>query len=229
LFQIVIHGSVVLDDFRPYKGDIDHTVISHRDLSDDEIEQLFALHDGYRSNRELLMHQLEGTYYSSAFIADLQTPFVGCYIGTGRRGWRKTTTLCNSLIDLKLMREKGWALPGSVPAIYNPNSQEILEEQVREFRQIQESSMRMVESEFGRWMALVHWCARTLYFRRFGQIVSKRDACLWCQREEKVQGFLELYRMAQESRYPYGSETLSRALAEAARQMIAATGRSLRQ
>jgi hypothetical protein len=42
------------------------------------------------------LHQLEGTYYPKGFLSHLAPPFVGCYIGTSRGGWRTITTLQNS-------------------------------------------------------------------------------------------------------------------------------------
>ena len=64
--DIVIHGSVALNDFTPHRGDIDFIVILKEDMTKREIDEI-RLHDMYRSIDSnidgSLECQLEGTYY----------------------------------------------------------------------------------------------------------------------------------------------------------------------
>ena len=78
LFEIIIHGSYALNDFRPGLGDLDYMVVTNENLDNSTNSRLFELHDRYRSERELLLHQLEGTFYPKHFLRELSLPFVGC-------------------------------------------------------------------------------------------------------------------------------------------------------
>ena len=129
LYEIIIHGSYALGDFTPHKGDLDYTVLTKTDIDPSHIDRLSALHDRYRQVRELVLYQLEGTFYPKYVLRDISSTFCGCYIGTGRKGWRSITTFQNSLIDLKTMQEKGIRLLGNPVEFYSPTSAEITEEQ----------------------------------------------------------------------------------------------------
>ncbi|MFH1706324.1 MAG: hypothetical protein ABIF71_00155 [Planctomycetota bacterium] len=121
LCEIVIHGSYALGDFTPFKGDLDYTVVTVHDLGDAAMAALFDLHDGYRREKQLLLHQLEGTTYPRGVLADPARPCVGCYIGTGRAGWRTITAFTNSLIDLRIMAESGIRVLGGPLDIFRPS------------------------------------------------------------------------------------------------------------
>jgi hypothetical protein len=128
LYEIVIHGSYALGDFVPFKGDLDDTVLTTEDLVDTSILKLLALHDRYRQERQLLLHQLEGTFYPWRVLAGPAEPFVGCYVGTSRAGWRKITTFQNSWIDLRVMEESGIRLIGNQLSFFHPSPSEVVAE-----------------------------------------------------------------------------------------------------
>ncbi|MEW6524653.1 MAG: hypothetical protein AB1445_14090 [Bacillota bacterium] len=131
LYEILIHGSYVLGNFAPHRGDLDYVILTHTDLSDQDIEELFVLHDAYRAQEELLLYQLEGTTYPKHVLAHPGLSFTGCYIGTGRQGWQKLSTFQNSLMDLKVMSACGLRLLGTAAVVYSPGEPELLQEQWR--------------------------------------------------------------------------------------------------
>ena len=53
LFEIIIHGSYVLGDFKANLGDLDYMVITNTRLDEETNSKLFDLHDKYRSERYL--------------------------------------------------------------------------------------------------------------------------------------------------------------------------------
>jgi hypothetical protein len=208
LFEIIIHGSYALGDFRPHHGDLDYLVVTNDDLHAPEIDRLFALHDRYRSNALPLLDQLEGTYYPKAFLETLDPAFVGCYIGTGRKGWRMITTLQNSYFDLKIIGEYGVRLLGADFRLYQPTPADIRQEQRSDLDKFLTGIGQAERWEFGRWISLIHWCARTIIYIRTGRITSKGESCRLCGKDPGLKGFWELFRMAEQLRYPYREEIM---------------------
>ena len=209
LFEIIIHGSYVLDDFRPNLGDLDYMVVTNENLDDSMNTRLFELHDRYRSERKLLLHQLEGTFYPKHFLKKLSLPFTGCYIGTRRTGWRKISSFQNSFIDLRLINDHGMYLFGENPKIYNPVDSQIQKEHISDLDPFVTSAATAKSRGIGLWMAIVHWCSRTIFYHSTGRIVSKTEACRWCAERPDLEPFRELFKIAESRRYPYGEEAVS--------------------
>jgi hypothetical protein len=206
LHEIIIHGSYALGDFRPNRGDLDYIVVTEHDLDTSTNNEIFNLHDNYRANRELLLHQLEGTFYPRAILSHLDLPFVGCYIGTGRSGWRTITTFQNSYIDLRVIEKKGIFLLGSCVPVYRPTEDEIRTEMKTDHCRLVRTATDRAIDGIGFWCAIVHWCARTICYLKTGLLASKADACRWCKDSENLGEFGELFDMAENRRYPYGDE-----------------------
>lgn len=208
LADVVIHGSYALGDFRPGCGDLDYMVVTHRDLDERTNSELFALHDQYRSEKRLLLHQLEGTFFPTRVALDPSTPFVGCYIGTTRRGWRTVTTFQNSFIELEVVRQRGRHLLAPPVAFYAPDTCQIIGERTADHRELTSATQQARCPTPGLWISAVHWCARTICYLDTGEITSKGTACQRCQDCPGLHQFVRLFRMAQDRRYPYGYEPL---------------------
>ncbi|MCK5133086.1 MAG: hypothetical protein KAR40_13145 [Candidatus Sabulitectum sp.] len=209
LFEIIIHGSYVLDDFRPNLGDLDYMVVTNENLDEAMNTRLFELHDQYRSERMLLLHQLEGTFYPKHFLRELSLPFTGCYIGTSQTGWRTITSFQNSFMDLRLINEHGMYLLGKNPKIYNPVDSQILKEQISGLDAFVTSAATAKSRGIGLWMVIVHWCSRTIFYHSTGRIGSKTEACRWCAERPELEPFRGLFKNAESRRYPFGEEVLS--------------------
>lgn len=209
LFEIIIHGSFVLNDFQPGKGDLDYMVITNENLDDLVNSRLFELHDKYRTEKHLFLHQLEGTFYPKHFLKKLSSPFTGCYIGTGRTGWRTTSSFQNSFMDLRLINEHGMYLLGKNPKIYNPLNFEILEEQLSDLETFITSAKTVRNVGIGIWITIVHWCSRTILYSSTGRIGSKTEACRWCAKRPELEPFRDVFKNAECRRYPYGEEVVS--------------------
>lgn len=209
LFEIIIHGSFALDDFRPNLGDLDYMVVTNENLGDSMNARLFELHDHYRSKRKLLLHQLEGTFYPMHFLVELSFPFTGCYIGTSRTGWRKISSFQNSFMDLRVINEHGIHLFGKNPKIYNPVDSQILKEQISGLDAFVTSAATAKSRGIGLWMAIIHWCSRTIFYHSTGRIASKTEACHWCAERPEMELFREVFKNAECRRYPYGEEAVS--------------------
>lgn len=203
LCEIVIHGSYALGDFRANFGDLDYITVTNRSLDEDAISRVFELHDEYRSRRSLLLHQLEGAFYPERFLKDLEGQFTGCYIGTGRKGWKTITTLQNSYMDLRLVNERGIMLLERNPQIYNPGESEILEEQKSDLNAFKDSVMQSNDPGIGLWISIIHWCSRTLFYRANRKIGSKTKACHWCIQQPELEGYTGLFNAAEPLRSPY--------------------------
>ena len=206
LHEIIIHGSYALGDFRSNQGDLDYIVVTKHDLETATNNELFNLHDDYRANRELLLHQLEGTFYPKEMLSDLDLPFVGCYIGTGRSGWRTITTFQNSYIDLRVIDEKGIFLLESGVPVYRPTEAEIRTEMKADHDRLIRTTRDRTIYGIGFWCAIVHWSTRTICYLKTGSLTSKAEACRWCKDNGELLEFGELFVKAENRRYPYGDE-----------------------
>ncbi len=209
LFEVIIFGSYVLDDFHPGKGDLDYMVVTNEDLDSKTNSRLFELHDNYRLEKKLYLHQLEGTFYSKDFLKNLTSPFTGCYIGTTRSGWRTISSFQNSFMDLKLINENGIYLLGNNPSIYNPADSHILKEQIRDLDNFFTSAATAKTTGPGLWITIIQWCSRTIFFYSTGRIASKTEACHWCAERPELEPFREQFKNAAGKRYPFGEEVLS--------------------
>ncbi len=209
LLDIIIFGSVALHDFQQGKGDIDYFVITQNDLNEDINRSLFHLHDVYRSERNLLLYQLEGTFYPQNAVKDINNPFVGCYIGTTRRNWRTISSFQNSLMDLEIVNKHGIHLLNKMVEIYNPSKYEMHKEQLRNCEKQIDHIKTIQNNEFGFFISIIHWCARTIYYYKNDKITSKREACAWCKQSLELENYRDLFILAEDRRYPYKVETLN--------------------
>ena len=203
LFEIIIYGSYVLGDFRANLGDLDYMVVANRNLDEETTSRLFELHEKYRSERSLLLHQLEGAFYPEHFLKKLEGQFTGCYIGTSRKGWKAITSLRNSFMDLRLIKEHGIRLLDRNPQIYNPGESEILKEQRSDLKVFRNSAMHTRDARIGLWISIIHWCSRTLLFRANQKIGSKTESCLWCSQQPELEEFRSWFREVKCLRPPY--------------------------
>lgn len=64
------------------------------------------------------------------------------------------------------------------------------------------------QSDLRFWMSLVHWSARTLFFRAKGVIGSKTQACQWCTEQAELDEFQAIFNFAKSQRFPYENVTL---------------------
>ncbi|HET6487620.1 MAG TPA: nucleotidyltransferase domain-containing protein [Spirochaetia bacterium] len=227
LLEVIIHGSVVLGDFRPGRGDIDYVVITKDDLDEEVNQEIFRIHDRYRGSKELLLYQLEGPFYPRRAVMDLGSAFMGCYIGTTRRYWRAITSFQNSLMDLAIIDRYGRRMLGTATPLYRPSSEEIHAEQVKDCGKLAASMQGREAPSMADFVSTIHWCARTIHYLRGGQIVSKGTACRWCHESPELDSFGELFEYAQERRYPYEPRSADPAMVGACRALLDKVGRLL--
>lgn len=201
LFEIIIHGSYVLDDFQAYQGDIDFLVLTLDNLDDETAEKLIGLHTVYRKTGQLLLHQLEGTYYPKSFMRNPEGTLSGLYIGT--TGMKPITFRKTSYMDLRLIHTKGLMLLGNQAITFDPSEADLIEEQKADYRGFCKTIENSTSIDFGFWISLIHWCARTYFYRAKGKIGSKTEACQWCSRQPTLADFKRLFNIAESSRYPY--------------------------
>lgn len=209
LFEIIIHGSYVLGDFRANLGDLDYLIVTNRNLDEETTSNLFELHERYRSKRHLLLHQLEGTFYPKHFLKALRRQFTGCYIGTSRKGWKTITTFQNSYMDLRQINEHGIKLLGENLQIYNPSETEILEEQKSDLKAFKDSAIQSNDANIQLWVSTIHWCSRTLFYRANRRIGSKTDACRWCVKQPELEAFKSSFHEVESIRSPYKETRIS--------------------
>ncbi len=203
LFDIIIHGSYALDDFQPGKGDLDYMVVTNENLDDAINTRLFELHDKYRIEKHLLLHQLEGAFYPKHLLRELSLPFTGCYIGTTRKGWRTIHTFRNSFIDLKLIKEHGIHLLGRDVEFYSPSEAEIIREFAESINSFILCSKTDQNRETEMWISCIHLCARIVFYLSEGRMASKTEACRWCISSTELKRFSAVFKFAENLRYPY--------------------------
>lgn len=201
LFEIIIHGSYVLHDFRANLGDLDFIVLTNDSLDEQMNKNVFRLHEKYRSEKSLLLHQLEGTYYPKSYLMNLNGQFLGCYIGTSRL--KSITTFQNSFMDLRLVNQHGLMLLGNTCDIYNPSESELLNEQKTDCLAYRNTISRNCQSDIGLWISLIHWSTRTLFYLSNVEIESKTKTSQWCAEQSDLEEFQDLFNYAKKLRFPY--------------------------
>jgi len=201
LFEIIIHGSYVLGDFQANQGDIDFLVLTHDNFDKETAANLIGLHKGYRKSGQLLLHQLEGTYYPKTFMLNPEEALSGLYIGT--TGMKPINSRKNSYMDLRLINTKGLMLLGNQAETFNPSEADLIEEQKKDSQGFRKTIQNSTSIDFGFWISMIHWCARTYFFRAKGKIGSKTEACQWCARQPALADFKQLFNLAESLRYPY--------------------------
>lgn len=201
LFEIIIHGSYVLDDFRANLGDLDFIVLTNANLDEESNKNLSSLHEKYRSEKALLLHQLEGTYYPKSFMENPENPLFGLYIGTSKM--KSITSRQNSFMDLRLVNQHGLKLLGTNCNTYNPIETEMLTEQESDSMAFKQTISQTNSLDIGFWISLILWSARTLFYRANRIIGSKTEACQWCLEQSELEEYHELFDYAEKLRYPY--------------------------
>ncbi|MBD3278732.1 MAG: hypothetical protein GF388_10565 [Candidatus Aegiribacteria sp.] len=201
LFEIIIHGSYVLGDFQANHGDIDFLGLTHDNFDEETVANLIGLHKGYRKSRQLLLHQLEGTYYPKYFLCNPEEALSGLYIGT--TGMKPIYSRKNSYMDLRLINRKGLMLLGNQAETFDPSEADLIEEQKADSQGFRDTIDKATSIDLGFWISMIHWCARTFFYRAKGEIGSKTEACQWCARQPALEDFNQLFNMAESLRYPY--------------------------
>jgi len=132
LYSILIYGSVVLNDFRLGKGDIDFLVVLKENISELEIKKIVQLHEDLRNDKlGLLGKQLEGSYYTIQMFNSKSDNDQGYYVGTSRNGWKKI-----SKVNLNSYDRKNIIMDGVI--LYGVNIAHLIED----------PSMTKLKSEF---------------------------------------------------------------------------------
>ena len=172
--DILLYGSSTINSFTPHSGDIDFVVLVNENLNDNEIGLIFDLHDYYRTKELMnLAYQLEGMYYPISVLKDNTLGFIGCYIGTGRKGWKKITKFQNNVFDLIQMKNNGISYFKKKYDIYEPNREEVRTFIVNEINRIEKLiDEKSIPSHF-----VVQFVARTIYYIDNEKIGSKRESC----------------------------------------------------
>lgn len=207
LFEIIIHGSYVLGDFRPNFGDLDFMVLCEKSLDEGTIESLSSLHTGYRSDKPLLLHQLEGSYCPKSIMRNPEEPFVGFYVGTTRM--KPINSRQNSYMDFSLIQQQGLFLLGSNCEVYEPGGEELLNQQFSDCAAFRRTLSEIGSIDAGFCISLIHWGARTLFHRAKGRIASKTEACRWCSEQKDLKEFRDLFIFAEPLRSPFGEATMN--------------------
>jgi len=202
--SIILFGSAVLDDFTPGKGDLDFLVAVQQDISEDSCECLFALHDRMRAGElGTLAKQLEGTYYPMEILHDpLHAQAHGCYIGTGRKGWRRVNACQSSMMDFAIIQRYGLVCDGKdlKPLIYNPSHEELLHEIHRQLTELLARQNTTPSIDFS--LAIFHWGARALCYVYTGELFSKSRAADWYAVEYPSERWSSMLQHLRSFRHP---------------------------
>ncbi len=202
LHDLIVHGSIVLGDFRPNRGDIDFVALFTDEPSESDASILFDLFASYRDRSELLLHQLEGTFYAESAVKDPRGTMPCVYIGSASSSWGMSYSFRNSLMDLRLIAESGGSLFDRPIDVYKPSEPELLQEQ-RDTARVWQESLSSKKSSVGLAVGVTHWCARTILYRKDGMLYSKTAACLICAGKSELREFEGLLRVCANLRHPY--------------------------
>jgi hypothetical protein len=171
--DILIYGSISINEFSPHQEDIDFIVTLNDNLSDIEINQIFKLHDKYRTKAlENLEYQLEGVYYPNYILNQMQEEFTGCYIGTERKGWKKINSFVHNCFDLMQLKNNGISYKNKYINIYGPTFNEIkcfIQNEIINFKELLENNT--IPS-----YVVIEFSARTIFYLNHHKIGSKNKS-----------------------------------------------------
>ena len=181
--DIILYGSTSLGYFAPNYGDIDFIVVLRENLNDDRINLIYELHDEYRSKKfNNLEYQLEGVYYPKNVLENINLDFIGCYIGTGRKGWRKTTEFQLNVFDLIQIKNNGICYNKGKYNIYEPSENEIKKFVLEEI----DKNNKLLDENIIPSHVVIQFAARTIFYIENKRIGSKQESCR--QYSEKMNG-----------------------------------------
>ncbi|MBN1640271.1 MAG: DUF4111 domain-containing protein [Anaerolineae bacterium] len=187
LLGVVLHGSLALGDFRPYRSDVDFVVVTHSELPPGALPGLAAMHRRVRATGLPWVSRLEGSYLSQREIrrydpAHTHHPAlrVDGTFGVDHHG-------ADWVIQRHVIREHGIALIGPDPhALIDPVRADALRAAagatMREWWAPQlEDHTRIRDPEYTAYAVLT--MCRVLYTMRHGRVAAKDVAARWAQQE----------------------------------------------
>ena len=185
LVGVVLHGSLALGDFRPYRSDIDFVVITRDTLPAGAVSALAAMHRRITATGLAWAGKLEGSYLSQCAIrrydpADIRYPAlrVDGTFGVDHHG-------SDWVIQRHVIREYGIALAGPDPhTLVDPVPADALRAAARATThewwapQLADHA-RLCDPEY-RAYAVLTMC-RALYTVHHGAVAAKAIAAQWAQ------------------------------------------------
>ena len=209
LLAIILHGSVVLNDFREGKGDLDFVVIIKDAITDEQTIGIENLHKNYRIKKHgQLLYQLEGTYYPINVVKNPSNcKASGFYIGTNINNWKIINKSVNSMMDYKIIKDYGWFLKGESIRnyIYNPTRDELIEEIKNNYNNIKKNIE--VYDSFSYAVAMSHWLIRSICYLKTNEIKSKTEASNWYIKEYPESKWKNIVNEYKIIRFPYEEYT----------------------
>jgi hypothetical protein len=173
--DILLYGSSTINGFTPNQGDIDFIVVLKDNLVKSEINLIFELHENYRSGKSInLEHQLEGTYYPKKILEDIKIDICGCYVGTGRQGWKMITSFQHNCFDLIQLKNNAISYKNIQYSIYEPCKEKINEFVLSEI----ENFENYMDNNIIPSHVIIQFVARTLYYFEHRKIGTKKEACI---------------------------------------------------
>jgi len=179
LHAVVLHGSVVLDDFCPGWSDCDDCVIVGEPVSEAEGTAIGAIHDRMRGlfirerNAGWMSGQaVEGYYVPYQLVADGQCR-MACYTagGTTRR-WAIEHPI--SPFDRYMLAHVGVPIAGTPVCFTPPRRNDLVSQAHHDITDLRNHDAAKQSSI---WLCgMFHWLARSLVFWRDGAMLSKSAA-----------------------------------------------------
>lgn len=206
LASIIIYGSVALDDFKHGKGDIDFVCVTHKSLTEKEIDLLTNNHREIRAGSlGELGKQIEGSYYPKKIFENEENK-IGLYIGTNQNNWRTISSIQLNLFDQHIIRKHGIVIYGedNRHIFYKSSFEELKQEYLNELKNRIDSIEEYKDIEFN---------IETIYFalRGFNTIlkksfISKSESCKWYIDNFEDLNYIDLIKHIRHYRYPLSSE-----------------------
>jgi predicted nucleotidyltransferase len=189
LVGLYLYGSLSLGDFEPGSSDIDFLVVTERELPDETVTALGAMHARIAASGLTWVDKLEGSYIPRAALrrydpANNWHPTIGVDwefgIGEHDRGW---------VIERHIVREHGGIVSGPPPeTLIDPVSPDDVRAAVRDAlngfwrMQLTEPEERLHRLHLREYQAFaILTMCRALYTLDHGDVVSKPVAAAWAQ------------------------------------------------
>jgi hypothetical protein len=185
LIGLYVFGSLVVGDFDYDSSDIDLIDSTSTELDEEELERLKMMHQEIALQEKWWDDRLEVAYISIGALRRYQPDYRHPLISPGEP-FHVTEASASWIINRYVLREKGIALFGPPPeTLVDPISREellpALQECIREWREWIKNMEVMRPRKYQAY-AILTMC-RALYTFKQGEVVSKKQAASWAEKE----------------------------------------------
>lgn len=183
LVGLYLYGSLVTGDFAPECSDIDLVAALSSDPGEKECDDLHKLHDDFARQHRQWDNRIEVAYLSVNALKTYRSQGSQIAVISPGEPFHLKEAGSDWLLNWYIVREKGRALFGPPPkALIEPISQEEVLSATREQAKAWREWIKHTHHRASQAYAILTMC-RAFYTLKWGEIVSKKQAATWAEKQ----------------------------------------------